>query len=277
MRARAAFLPAATRFGDFRVVLLRAVVRFLVVAAFFRAGAVFRFLDAAAFLPAATRFGDFRVVLLRAVARFLVVAAFFRAGAVFRFLAAAAFLPAATRFGDFRVVLLRAVVRFLDAAAFFRAGAVFRFLDAAAFFPAATRFGDFRVVLRAAGFVEAVFLAAVRFLVAAFVLAAVAAFRAAVDLRVRVVAGSVACPPSGPPRGIAVLSDRGVGRSHAGVSGCHEGSGALGASSELLSASFACSERSDGDSSVSFHRGRSWSHVRSSDDGMKNLLCSRVS
>ena len=259
VRVRAAFLPAATRFGDFLVVLFRAVVRFRVVAAFFRAGAVFRFLDAAAFLPAATRFGDFRVVALRAVVRlrapvrFRVVAAFFRAGAVLRFLDAAAFLPAATRFGDFLVVLFRAVVRFRVAAAFFRAGAVLRFLDAAAFLPAATRFGDFRVVVRAAGFVDPVFLAVARFLVAAFVLAAVAALRAAVDLLVRVVAGSVAAPSIGPPSGIAVVSDRGVGRSHAGVSGCQDGAGA----GALPSASLGFSEPSGVDPSASFHRGRS--------------------
>jgi hypothetical protein len=198
-----------------------------------------------------------------------------------RFLEAAAFFPAATRFGDFRVVLLRAVVRLRVAAAFFRAGAVLRFREAAAFFPAATRFGDFRVVLlRPAGLVDAVFLAAVRFRVAAFVLAAVAALRAAVDLRVRVVAGSVAAPSIGPPDGIAVLSDDGVGRSQAGVAGSQDGSGALGAPSALSSRSLVCSRLSDVDPSVSFHRGRSWEPspiVRSSDDGMTNLLRSRVS
>jgi hypothetical protein len=163
----------------------------------------------------------------------------------------------------------------------FRAADVLRFRAVAAFFPAATRFGDLRVVLlRAAGLVEAVFLEAVRFRVAAFLLAEVAAFRAAVDLgvrvdAVRVVAASVAAPSMGPP-GVIVRSVRGVGRSHAGVSGCQEGSGALGASKELPSStSFACSGVSDADSSVSF-QGQSLV-VRSSRDGMDNLLCSRVS
>ncbi|MGI8616909.1 MAG: hypothetical protein ACR2L4_09055 [Actinomycetota bacterium] len=189
---------------------------------------------------------------------------------------AAAFFPAAARLGDFRVVALRAVVRFRVVAAFLRAGAVLRLREAAAFFPAATRFGDFRVVaLREAGLVEVVLLAAVRFRVPAFVLAAVAAFRAAVDLRVRVVTGSVAAPSIGPPRGIAVVSDRGVGRSHAGVSGCQEGSGALGASSAPRSSAFFCAEPSVTGSSGSFSLR---SHVvRSSDDGMNNLLRSRVS
>jgi hypothetical protein len=201
-----------------------------------------------------------------------VVAAFFRAGAVFRFREVAAFLPAATRFGDFRVVLLRAVVRLRVVAAFFRAGAVFRFREVAAFLPAATRFGDFRVVLlRAAGFVDPVFRALALFVVAAFVLAAVAALRAAVDLLVRVVTGSVAAVSSGPPSGIAVVSDRGVGRSHAGVSGCHDGVG-VGA---LAAASLVASELPGVDPSGSLHCGRSWSSiVRSSDDDMMNLLCS---
>jgi hypothetical protein len=188
----------------------------------------------------------------------------------------AAFFPAATRFGDFRVVALRAVVRFRVVAAFLRAGAVLRLREVAAFFPAATRFGDFRVVLlRVAGLVDPVFLAADRFLVAAFVLAAVAALRAAVDRRVRVVTGSVAAPSIGPPRG-AMVSDRGVGRSQAGVSGCQDGSGALGESrAPRSSAAFLCSEPSDTGSSASFPLG---SHVvRSSDDGMNNLLRSRVS
>ena len=149
-RVAAAFLPAAIRFGDFRVVLLRAVVRLRVVAAFLAV----RFRVAAAFLPAAIRFGDFRVVLLRAVVlaggrglprrplprrrglpaggdplrrfprgalravvRLRVVAAFLAV----RFRVAAAFLPAAIRFGDFRVVLLRAVVRLRVVAAFLAA------------------------------------------------------------------------------------------------------------------------------------------------------------
>jgi hypothetical protein len=231
----------------------------------------------AAFFPAATRLGDFRVVALRAVVRLRLVA-FFRAGAVLRLRAVAAFFPAATRFGDFRVVALRAVVRFRVVAAFLRAGAVLRLRAVAAFLPAATRFGDLRIVLlRVAGLVDAVFLAADRFLVAAFVLAAVAALRAEVDRRVRVVAGSVAATSMGPPRGIAVVSDRGVGRSHAGVAGCQDGSGALGASrAPRSSAAFVSSEPSEADSSASFPL--DGSHVvRSSDDGMNNLLRSRVS
>jgi len=90
----------------FRAVVFRAVVRFLV---------------AAAFRPAAARFGDFRVVVFRAVVRFLVAADFF---------------PAATRFGDLRDEVFR-VVAFL---------AVVRFRVAADFFPAATRFVDRPVV-----------------------------------------------------------------------------------------------------------------------------------
>jgi hypothetical protein len=133
----------------------------------------------------------------------------------------------------------------------FRAAVVLRFRAVAAFFPAATRFGDFRVVLLRA---------VVRFRV-------VEAFRAAVDLRGRVVCCSVATPSIDPPRGIAVRSDRGVGRSHAGISGCQEGSGLLGASRELPSStSFASSALSDAGSSASF-QGQSLV-VRSSDDGM---------
>jgi hypothetical protein len=211
----------------------------------FRAAVVLRFRAVAAFFPAATRFGDFRVVLLRAVVLLRVVEAF--RAVVLRFRAVAAFFPAATRFGDFRVVLLRAVVR-LRVVEAFRAAVVLRFRAVAAFFPAATRFGDFRVVLlRAVGRLRVV-----------------EAFRAAVDLRGRV----VCCVPSiDPPRGIAVRSDRGVGRSHAGISGCQEGSGLLGASRELPSStSFASSALSDAGSSASF-QGQSLV-VRSSDDGM---------
>jgi hypothetical protein len=159
----------------------------------FRAGAVRRFRVAAAFFPAAMRFGDFRVVLFRAVVRFRVVAAF----RAVRFLVAAAFFPAAIRFGDFRVVPFRAVVHFRVAAAFF---------------PAAIRFGDFRLVDRfRAG-----------------------DFEARDDVVLRRVAGRDRSPPGGAVGaggGITVVSIRGVGRSHAGASGCHEGSGALGASS----------------------------------------------
>jgi hypothetical protein len=89
LRVAAAFRPAAARFGDFRAVDFRAVVRLR---------------------PAV----DFRAVDFRAV-DFLDVVLFleagFRAGAVFRFRVAAAFRPAAARFGDFRAVDFRAVVR----------------------------------------------------------------------------------------------------------------------------------------------------------------------
>jgi hypothetical protein len=86
----APFFAAATRFGDFLVVLRAVDFRAVV----FRP---VRFLVAAAFLPAAIRFGDFLVVFRAVVLRPV------------RFLVAAAFLPAAIRFGDFLVVL-RAVV-----------------------------------------------------------------------------------------------------------------------------------------------------------------------
>ena len=114
----AAFLAAATRFGDFRVVFRAldflavvfrppvrlAVVRFAVV----RLRDVDRFRVAAAFFPAATRFGDFRVVFraldfLAVVFRLAVVflvPARFRAGAfreVVRFRVAVDFFAAATR------------------------------------------------------------------------------------------------------------------------------------------------------------------------------------
>ena len=205
----AAFFPAATRFGDFRVVALRAVVRFLAVA--FRAVVRFRGV-------AALRAAVFRVAVLR----FLVVAAFF---------------AAATRFGDFRVVAFFAVVRFRVVAA-----------------------------LRVGDFLETT----LRFRVAAFALAAVAAFRAAVDLRV--VAGRDIASSMGPPIPVGMVSDRGVGRSHAGVSGRHDGSGVLGASRVLVSStSSACSVLSDTGFSASFQGIPSWGRsfvVRSSDDGM---------
>jgi hypothetical protein len=219
LRVVAAFFPAAMRFGDFRVVALRAVVRFLVVAAF-RA----------------------------AVLRLRVVAAFFAALVLFRVVAA--LLPAATRFGDFRVV-----------EAFFA-----RVVEA--FFAAV---GRFRVVaLPVALFLEAT----VRLRVVAFALAAVAALRAAVDRRA--VAGLVIASSIGPPVPVGMVSDRGVGRSHAGVSGRQDGSGMLGASRAPFSTSFACSELacselSGAGSSASFQRARSWDQsfvVRSSDDGM---------
>jgi hypothetical protein len=161
----------------------------------------------------------------------------FLAAVVLRLRALAAFFPAATRFGDFRVVALRAVVRFRVVAA-----------------------------LRAAGFLEAT----LRLRVAAFALAAVAAFRAAVDLRV--VAGRVIASSMGPPIPVGMVSDRGVGRSQAGVSGRHDGSGVPGASGVLVSStSWVCSVLSDAGFSASFQGIPSWGRsfvVRSSDDGM---------
>jgi hypothetical protein len=123
-RVAAPFFAAATRFGDFLVVLRAADFRVVDLRAVVLRPVRFRV--EAAFLPAATRFGDFLVVLravdLRAVDLRAVVLR------PVRFLVEAAFLPAATRFGDFLVVL-RAVVffavdrfateRFLVAADFF--------------------------------------------------------------------------------------------------------------------------------------------------------------
>jgi hypothetical protein len=200
--------------------------------------------------------------------RFLVDEAF--RAALLRFRVVAAFFPAATRLGDFLVVLRAAVrLRVVDA---LRAAvrlrvvdalrpAVFRFRDAAAFFPAATRLGDFRVV----------FGAAVRFRVVAAFRAEAVRFRVvagsgvAVVVLARVVAGRVIASSIGPAIPPGMPSDRGLGRSHAGVSGRHEGSGAIGASTEPPSStSFASSVLSDEGSSS---QGRS-RVVRSSDDGM---------
>ena len=197
-RAAAAFLPAATRFGDFLV-----VVRF--------------------------RLGDLAVVRLRPVVAFL-------AAVVFRFLVAAAF---------FAAVFRTAVVRFLVAAAFlaavflvaaFRAVVPVRLRVAAAFFPAATRLGDFLVVVRfrvVAAFVAAVLrdLVVAAFFAAGFRFRVVAAFFAAV-LRVVVVRLGASI---GPVDGLNAVSDRGVGRSHAGVAGCHDGGGAAGESIVICS------------------------------------------
>jgi hypothetical protein len=138
---------------------------------------------------------------------------------------AAAFFPAATRVVDFRAVDLRAAV-------------VFRFLVVAAFFPAATRFGDFRAV----DFL-AVDLLAVDFL-AVDVVPVADVPRPGVRLRpvdVRVadagfVSDGAISAPIGPPTGIVAVFERGTGRSHAGVSGRHDGSGALGPSSVSRSA-----------------------------------------
>jgi hypothetical protein len=228
----------------------------------FRAAVVFRFRVAAAFLPAATRFVDFRAVDFLAVD--------FRAAVVFRFLVAAAFLPAATRFVDFRAVDLLAVdfraVSFLAVdllavdflAVDFRAAVVFRFLVAAAFLPAATRFVDFRTVDLLAVDFRAVDLLAVDFLAVDFLaidllavdflavdLLALDVVRVAdvpspgvrlrpVDVRVAdagLVGEGAISAPIGPPSGIVAAFERGTGRSHAGVSGRQDGSGALGASS----------------------------------------------
>ena len=210
-RTAAAFLPAATRFGDFIVVVrfrlgdVLAVVRLRPVVAF-RAAAVFRFLVAAAFFPAVFRIAAFRFLVVAAflAAVFLVVA--FRAVVRVLLRVAADFFPAATRLGD-----LLAVVRFRVAAVFF--AAVFRDLVVAAFFAAVFRF---RVV---AAFFAAVF----RFRV-------VAAFFAAVLRGVVRLGTSI-----GPVDGLSAVSDRGVGRSHAGVAGCHEGGGAAGESIVLCS------------------------------------------
>ncbi len=219
-----------------------------------------RFLVAAAFFPAATRFGDFRVVaFLRAGER---AVDFFRADVAFRvarFLVAAAFLPAATRFGDFRDIVVRRAVVFL---------APVRLRVAAAFFAAPVR-------LR----VAAAFLAGpVRFRV-------VAAFRAAV-LRFRVVAAFlpaatrfVALPvvrglgviaPMDGADGI-VLSASGIGRSLAGIAGCHDGSVRVGASSELSSAPLVPSPCSSSERPSSLH-GQSRSC-----DGMQHLPLSGAS
>jgi hypothetical protein len=95
-RVAAAFLPAALRFGDFLVVVLRAEV--------------FRFLVAAAFLPAALLFGDLRAAVFRAEL-FLAV--------VFRLRVAAAFLAAVLRVAVFR---LRVAAAFLAPVDLFLAG-----------------------------------------------------------------------------------------------------------------------------------------------------------
>jgi hypothetical protein len=183
---------------------------------------------------------DFLAVVLRAA---------FRAGAVFRFRVAAAFFPAATRFVDFRagdfraadllVVDFRAVaflaVDFL-AVALRAAGAVFRFRVAAAFFPAATRFVDLR---------------AVDFLAADFSAVVVVTVGPRPGVRLLPVgplpAGAEPAPVGGvgvgvavsigPPTPDGVLFERGTGRSHAGVSGCQDGSGASDASRLFSSAS----------------------------------------
>jgi hypothetical protein len=217
-RDAAAFLPAATRFGDFL-----AVVRVRLVEAFL-ADVVLRFLVAAALRPA---------VFLPAVFRFLALAAFLAAvfrvrevaalrPVVLRLRVAAAFLPAATRFGDFLVVeRLRVAAAFLAAV----------FLE--------------RVV---APFLAAVFLERVvaAFFAAVLRLRVVAAFLAAA-LRVAVsLVRSI-----GAVGGINVVSVRGVGRSHAGMAGRDEGSGVVGASSVLRSWSVSRVSSADEVSSLS--------------------------
>jgi hypothetical protein len=123
LRVAAAFFAAATRFGDFLVVLRAVVFRAVVLRAVVLRAVVFlpvRFRVAAAFFAAATRFGDF-LVDFRAVDFF---AADFRA---------VAFRAVVFRAVVFRAVVFRAVV--------FRAPAVFateRFLAATDFSADAT-------------------------------------------------------------------------------------------------------------------------------------------
>jgi len=137
-RVRAAFLPAATRAGDFReVVFLRAVD--------FLRPVDFRARVRAAFLPAATRAGDFRVVLFLRDVVFLRPVLFLRP-VVFRavdFLRPVDFLRVVVLFRPVvfflavdlrRVVLLRAgeallAVVFLRPVAFLRAVDFFRPVD----------------------------------------------------------------------------------------------------------------------------------------------------
>ncbi|HET6791615.1 MAG TPA: hypothetical protein VFI35_08540, partial [Actinomycetota bacterium] len=145
--------------------------------------------------------------------------------------------PAATRLVDLRAVDflaadLRAVVLRVD----FLAGAAFRFRVAAAFFPAATRFVD----LRAVDFLAVDF-------VAVDVVVAVGPRPGVRLLPVGPLPGAE--PDSvggvgvgvavsiGPPTPDGVLFERGTGRSHAGVSGRQDGSGASDASRPCSSAS----------------------------------------
>lgn len=160
-----------------------------------------------------------------------------RAAAVFRFLVAAAFLPAATRFVDLRAVDLRAVdflavdLRAVVLRVDFLAGAAFRFRVAAAFFPAATRFVDLRAVDSLAVDVVAVGpRPGVRLLPVGPLLGG--AGPASVGCMGVGVAVSI-----GPPTPDGVLFERGTGRSHAGVSGRQDGSGASDASRPCSSAS----------------------------------------
>ena len=194
LRVAAAFFAAATRFGDFLVVLRAVVLRD--VAAFLAARervALFRLRVAAAFFAAATRFGDFLVDLRAVVLRAVVLRA-----VVFlpvRFLVAAAFFPAATRFGDFLVD--------------------FRAVD---FFAA-----DFRaVVFRAVVFFRAVVLRAVVLRAPAFF--ATERFRAATDFspdatcrRVSSCFCITAGSDIGPPIGVSAVEPSPCGRHGSGL------------------------------------------------------------
>ena len=295
-RVAAAFRPAATRFGLFLDVVLRAaeLLRGLV-----RAEVRFR-------VPPVFRADDFRaaVFLVRVVAAFR--------AAVVRLRVAAAFRPAAARFGDFRAVDFRAVdfrpvdfravVRFrpvevfragdLRAAVFldlvvvrlevaFLAGAVLRLRVAAAFRPAAARFGDFRAVdfravvrLRPPDVARfAVLLAAVLLRVVAFFVALRTAFRAVRDRFAATRSPSSVIPGAGvgiavPLRSGAIippcsgaLGRSTVSRSHAGAGGRY-GSGIASSCSDVPVPCSDVSIRSS-DSPSSFH-----GQVRS-DTGMR--------
>jgi hypothetical protein len=212
----------------------------------FRAGAVVRFRDAAAFLPAATRLGDFLAVVrfrfgdVLAVVRLRPVVAFL-AAAVFRFLVAAAFFPAVFRTAAFRFLVAAAFLAAVFLVVAFRAVPV-RVRVVAAFLPAATRLGDFLAVVRlrvVAAFFAVVLrdLVVAAFFAAVFRFRVVAAFFAAVFRVVEVRLGT----SIGPVDGLSAVSDRGVERSRAGVSGCHDGGGAAGES--IVLCSFASSDR----------------------------------
>jgi hypothetical protein len=190
---------------------------------------------------------DLRAVVLRVD---------FRADAALRFRVAAAFFPAATRFVDLRAADFLAVdFRAVD----LRAVAVFRFLVAAAFFPAATRFVDLRAVdflavdVVAVGPRPGVRLLPVGPLPGGAEPASVGGVGVGVAVSI------------GPPTPDGVLFERGTGRSHAGVSGRQDGSGASDASRPCSSAS-----RLGSDPPVSFSVLSLPGHSRGSrsDDGM---------
>jgi hypothetical protein len=142
--------------------------------------------------------------------------------------AAAAFFPAATRFVDFRAVDLLAVD---FRAAALRGGADFRFRVAAAFLPAATRFVDFLAVDVLAVDVAARPRPGVRLLPVGPLSAGAA------PIPVDGAAGVGLAASIGPPTPDVVVFERGTGRSHAGVSGRQDGSGASDASRLRSSAS----------------------------------------